>query len=78
MKTLHINTIKQKVADYLIEDNHSESWIIGNNVIFWHCRMHFRLGNTIADINTILDMCYRSDIEMFAIDNDIIDVEEVA
>jgi hypothetical protein len=40
--------------------------------------MHFRLGNTIADINTILDMCYRSDIEMFAIDNDIIDVEEVA
>ena len=78
MNTLHIDTIKQKVANYILEDNSSEYWTIGNNVIHWHCRMHFSIGDTVSDINTILDLCYRSDIEMFAIDNDILDVEEVA
>lgn len=93
MDTLHIDTIKQKVADHLLEDNHSKSWTIGpnhhpghDNVIYWHCKNRFALGDkersfeysTVADINTILDLCYRSDIEMFAADEGIIDIEEIA
>jgi len=93
MKTLHIDTIKQKVADYISQGKYG-SWTIGpnhhpdhDNIIYsdcslnpdWHpSNMRFRLGGLRSDINTLLDMCYRSDIEMFAIDNDIIDSEEVA
>jgi hypothetical protein len=81
---LHIDTIKQKVADYISQDKHG-FWPIGpnhhpdhNNIIYKESDISFSLGGIIADINTLLDMCYRSDIEMFAIDYGIIDLEEVA
>lgn len=94
MDTLHFNTIKQKVADYISQDKYSGPWTIGpnhhpdhDNVIYldgslnpdWHpSNMCFRLGGLRSDVNTLLDMCYRSDIEMFAIDYGIVDSEEVA
>tara|TARA_R110002153_G_C13038620_1_gene469583 strand:- start:304 stop:585 length:282 start_codon:yes stop_codon:yes gene_type:complete len=93
MDTLHIDTIKQKVANYITKNKSSGPWTIGpnhhpdhDNVIYldcslnpdWHPGMHFRLGGLREKINDILDRCYRSDIEMFAADEGIIDVEEIA
>ncbi len=90
---MDIEVLKFKAGRYILDDfydNSAKSWTIGNNypaydnVIHFHHHKQFqnakfRLGDVIGTIYEILEKCcYRSDIELFALDNGIVNSEEVA
>ena len=88
---MDIEVLKFKVGRYILDDfydNSAKSWTIGNsypgydNVIHFHHHKQFqnakfRLGDEIGTIYEILEKCcYRSDIILFAMENNIISEEE--